>query len=291
MTSVLNLSNPTVDAIDQAQSMVVALNNRGVMLLSRQEYANAHACFLDAVRILQTISLTLDTPSLDHENKLCELMTRTQLCTSHDMTQTDKMKIADEPASTGTKEQLRVISTQTETASVLSSMIVWNGQHTPNPPAILPILIVGWNDDHGVSEGEGSNDVRGVMRQVLLQSCILLRNLGLSKAHWANSKTVESSSHNQESFWKKAYHLFTLSSTLLNQLCDDDTTIESSPEFRETLLLLELLLAYDLLGTSIRIDLEFHIILQHDEKLQSLSHWIHQREQWIQSGIIAAAAA
>jgi hypothetical protein len=59
MTSISDVSTTLIAAIKQAQAMVLALNNHGVMLLSHHECAKAHACFLDAVHILQKISLTL----------------------------------------------------------------------------------------------------------------------------------------------------------------------------------------------------------------------------------------
>lgn len=222
-------------------------------------------------------------------------MTRTKQRASNVIVESDKNKSAtDSSASTSNIEQessLRVISTQTEITSVLS-MIVINGQHNLNP-VILPMLIH-LNDDHGNLGQESYNPISDMCHSIHLTSCILLQNLGISKVHWANSKTMGSSSshNNQESLLKKSYNLFLLSHTLLDQLCkDDSTTKESSPEFCETLLLLELLLEYDLLGTSIQLGLEFHILLRHDEKLHSLYHWIHQRERLIQSGIIAASAA
>jgi hypothetical protein len=201
-------------------------------------------------------------------------MARANERASHFMFDHDKNPKNSDP-SFGHEEGLNAISTETSTVSVLSFLV--EGQNAQNP-VFLPMLIDLKND------GSLNHQPQGNFSNIHLEASILLRNLGLSTLYRA-CVTLEPS--HKESLFQKSYHLFKLSRSLLDRIRDEE---ETSVELCETLLLMDLLLEYEQLYTSVQLGLGSHAIIHH-ERFQLISSWITQRERFINNGLIAASAA
>jgi hypothetical protein len=116
-----------------------------------------------------------------------------------------------------------------------------------------------------------------------LESCILVRNYGLAYGGLAQTATDSSL---RLSHLNKSYRLLTLAQVVLEKLYESDAdagTCKNVP-------LLELLLKYDLLQTSVQLPLDNDRICEHDDFL-FVVFWVQAQDSHISVGCKAAAAA
>jgi hypothetical protein len=97
-----------------------------------------------------------------------------------------------------------------------------------------------------------------------LESCIIIRNYGLSHASFANI-SAESSVKTQH--LEKSYRLFTLANIVNLNLNEEDIT---NIEWDEYVPQLELLLTYDLLQTSMRLGLDPYQVAEYPKHFESI---------------------
>lgn len=248
---------------NQARMTAIALNNNGIVKLRRREYAHALEMFRDAVHALKFAASDMND---SHDNEqLHHIMMRASPRTANGTPLIDKSK--DFPGCSPTE----IISSKVDSTSVLTRLA-----SNTAAPLILPMSIDP-EDENNLKHQEFHFEFCNID----MESCILMRNYGLTHLDLANATTEPS---RKSLHLDKAYRLLTLAKTVLLRLHEKDVNTEMS----ETFLLLEMLLEYDLLQTSAQLGLGVPVD-EHNEQFQCIFFFIQATDSIF--GYRAAPAA
>jgi hypothetical protein len=255
---------------DQGRKVAIALNNAGIVFLRRQEYGEALESFRSAMQAMK-IAAGSSVESRHDEEQLCQFLMRA----SHRAACISNAMVEELPK----RHAMDMISSQSAATDALSML----ANVTNTSRMILPMVIDKTQevDETNLRKYTG---IHVMNNNIDLESCILVRNYGLAYGGLAQTDTDSSL---RMSHLSKSYRLLTLAKVVLEKLYESDTDAGTC----DNVLLLELLLKYDLLQTSVQLPLEKDRISEHEEDFQFIVFWIQAQDSLISVGSKAAAAA
>jgi hypothetical protein len=243
----------------KARKIAIVLNNAGIVYLRRQQYTHALELetFRDAMLVMKIAASTIDCNDIDLDQCSQEIRHFSELA-NNIVCITNKSDSTDS-ANTNTISPQEMELTVDDADAALSLLT-----STPSSTKLLlPIFINPFIENKSkLRDGHlfGSN--------VELESCTLIRNFSIAHVCLARENA---GSRRETQNLSKPYRLLKLARTILKKMQEQDPCTELS----EHVMLIELLLGYDLLYTSIKLDLDLNEIMENHESNQGIIFWMH----------------
>jgi hypothetical protein len=258
----------------QARKIAIALNNAGIVFLHRQQYTQAMETFRDAMLVMKIAASIAGCNDIDLDKCSQELGHFSEIASSI-VCITNNSDTSDS-TETHKSSQVNIVPTTADDSDAALSLLTSTHSSTR---LVLPLSINPFIENVANIEGGHFYDCN-----VELESCTLIRNFGLAHACLA---CQHAGSRLESQNLSKSYRLFKLARTVVKRLQENDACTGLS----EHALLIELLLGYDLLHTSIQLELDLFEIIENHESYQAVIFWLLSRGKIINDGCKSAPAA